>query len=117
MNVDNNREIQRIPSRPMYLVVACIYFAMESVNTVLAHTPSEELTRCPPHNPPLLSSSITKGLALKLTGNNKGKDLTDFAADISADYVFSNSLGPAGIHMCIRSKLAVSLWASTQNEE
>jgi hypothetical protein len=40
--------------------------------------------------------SIAKGLAIKLAGNNKGKDLTDFAADISADYTFSNPMGPAG---------------------
>lgn len=39
---------------------------------------------------------IAKGLAIKLAGNNKGKDLTDFAADISADYTFSNPMGPAG---------------------
>lgn len=39
---------------------------------------------------------LAKGLAVKLTGNNKGKDMTDFAADIAADYTFSNSLGPAG---------------------
>jgi hypothetical protein len=34
-------------------------------------------------------------------GHNFGKDLTDFAADIAADYTFSNPLGPAGLSLLL----------------
>ena len=44
----------------------------------------------------VIDNGIAEGLSVRLTGNNKGKDLTDFAADIAADYTFSNPLGPAG---------------------
>ena len=53
---------------------------------------------------------IVKGLGVKLTGHTAGKDLTDFAADVAADYTFSNPLGPAGMGLCKYVDTYVSMY-------